>query len=72
MRGMRTSSRTRSGGVVSINARAEGPSAASNTSQSIVDRYMRINSRFAAPSSTTNTTGISSKFPQEPRNPLLL
>ena len=63
MRGMRTSSRTRSGGSFSIISSAVTPSAASRTSQSMVERYIRISSRLAAPSSTTRTTGISSNAP---------
>src|SRR6266571_4515222 len=63
MRGMRTSSSTRSGGSFWTISSAVIPSAARRTSQSMVERYRRINSRFAAPSSTTRTTGISSNAP---------
>src|ERR1700756_5653086 len=65
---MRTSRRTRSGGSASIIASAIGPSGARRTSHSMDDRYMRISSRFAAPSSTTRTTGFSSGTPT-PKNP---
>src|SRR5207248_3746803 len=53
----------------SISASALGPSAASITSQSMVARNRRINSRFAALSSTTSTTGISSTTLSEPQSP---
>src|SRR5438105_3893558 len=69
IRGIRTSSRTRSGGLASISASALGPSSASITSQSMVARNRRINSRFAALSSTTSTTGISSTTLSEPEGP---
>src|SRR4029077_13638661 len=65
---MRTSSRTRSGGSVSTIASAAAPSAARRTSHSMAERDMRISSRFAAPSSTTSTTGFRSK-PPRPRLP---
>src|SRR5207302_605896 len=57
------SSSTRSGGSIPIMSSAVIPSAARRTSQSMVERYRRISSRFAAPSSTTRTTGISPNAP---------
>src|SRR6266508_4654172 len=58
MRGMRTSSSTRSGGSASIISSAVTPSAATRTSQVMPPRYILISSRLAAPSSTTMTTGM--------------
>src|SRR5881296_4239837 len=66
MRGMRTSSSTRSGCWDSIISSALTPSAACATSTSIVERNRRMISRFAALSSTTSTTGFKASPPEPP------
>ena len=60
MPGICTSSKIRSGGDALIAWSALSPSSAVRTRHSTPARHASISSRFAAPSSTTNTTGVRS------------